>query len=212
MEGQMRVSVVATGIEAREIKATATATGDAKPVGAPQPATTPSFRLRPQSGKAPIVPSCVTKPATAPAPVAARAGDEPGDRAARRDSKESAGKSAEPGGEGESARPEPVPAGAEAVAAERRSVEPGRPGEPSYQPLRPEERFQEWGKLRAPVREFERPPSLFERVAHFAGAGRHRAERPQTSTEPVLAGGEPAERQLAAAEEDVYEIPAFLRR
>ena len=211
MEGQMRVSVVATGIEAREVKATAAATADAKPASVPQPPTMPSFRLRPQVGKGPIVPSFVTKPATAPAPVA-RAGDEPGDQAPRRDSKESPGKSAEPGGDGESAKPEPVPAEAEAIAAERRSVEPGKPGEPSYQPLPPEERFQEWGRLRAPVREFERPPSLFERVAHFAGAGRHRTERPQASSEPALAGGEPAERQLAAAEEDVYEIPAFLRR
>jgi hypothetical protein len=44
-----------------------------------------------------------------------------------------------------------------------------------HPPLPPQERFQEWARLRAPVR--ERPPSLFERVT--ATFGRKRLERPR---------------------------------
>jgi hypothetical protein len=51
----------------------------------------------------------------------------------------------------------------------------------------PQERFQEWGRLRAPVRDLERLPSLFERVT--ASFGRQRSERAR-------------ERDPAVAEED----------
>jgi hypothetical protein len=93
---------------------------------------------------------------------------------------------------------------------------PPRLGEPGYPPLPPHERFQEWGKLRAPVRDVERGPSLFERVT--ASFGRQRAEpqpeEPERAAErvpePAMAGE--AEQRRTRAEEDVYDIPAFLRR
>jgi hypothetical protein len=98
----------------------------------------------------------------------------------------------------------------------RQPSQPPRLGEPGYPPLPPHERFQEWGKLRAPVRDVERGPSLFERVT--ASFGRQRSEsRPEQPErvaervpEPAMAGE--ADERRARAEEDVYDIPAFLRR
>jgi hypothetical protein len=79
-----------------------------------------------------------------------------------------------------------------------------------HPPLPPQERFQDWGRLRAPARELERPPSLFERVT--ATFGRQRQER-LAEPEPALASAEPAAgRQTAGEEDPSYEIPAFLRR
>ena len=84
-------------------------------------------------------------------------------------------------------------------------------GEPGFwqPPLPPQERFQEWGKLRAPVRDAERPPSLFERVTASFGRGR---ERPGDTPGSSPGGAEGADSRLATAEEDAYDIPAFLRR
>ena len=75
-----------------------------------------------------------------------------------------------------------------------------------HPPLPPQERFQEWGKLRAPVRGAERPPSLFERVT---ATFRKEREGAPVSPPALAEGGDTA---LATAEEETYDIPAFLRR
>jgi hypothetical protein len=88
----------------------------------------------------------------------------------------------------------PVKAAARAEAPGR---DKGRAGEPDvatkpaevsrpflHPPLPPQERFQEWGRLRAPVRELSRPPSLFARMT--ASFRRQRQERPG-EPEPALA-------------------------
>jgi cell division protein FtsZ len=198
INGEMRVSVVATGIEAHETRAAvAAASASVSPPASAPAAPAPSFRLRPQAAKAPA-----------------------GAEAA-------AGVFAQPGAEHV---PQPVapPAQAPQAHAQRSQVvaqpdtirqpaqQPPRLGEPGYPPLPPHERFQEWGKLRAPVRDVERSPSLFERVT--ASFGRQRPEpepeqperAPERVPEPAMAGE--AEGRRARAEEDVYDIPAFLRR
>jgi cell division protein FtsZ len=195
INGEMRVSVVATGIEAHEDRAVAAAASASASPPAPA-APAPSFRLRPQAAKAPA-----------------------GGEAA-------AGAFAQPGAEH---GPQPAaPQAQTAPQAQRAQVvappdtirqpaqHPPRLGEPGYPPLPPHERFQEWGKLRAPVRDVERAPSLFERVT--ASFGRQRAEsqpeQPERAAErvpePAMAGE--AEERRTRAEEDVYDIPAFLRR
>ncbi|HEX5079929.1 MAG TPA: cell division protein FtsZ [Geminicoccaceae bacterium] len=188
INGQMRVSVVATGIEAHDAKAAATAA--AATVSAPPPAApAPSFRLRPPASHG----------QAAQAGVAAAAGTPP------------AAQPAAPYGEAPQVRHAQVAPQPETI---RQPAYPPRLGEPGYPPLPPSERFQEWGKLRAPVRDVERSPSLFERVT--ASFGRQRAEprpdqpEPERVPEPVMAGE--AEERRASAEEDVYDIPAFLRR
>ena len=99
-------------------------------------------------------------------------------------------------------RTEPADAGA-GQAKERAGAEPGF----WHPPLPPQERFQEWGKLRAPVRDAERAPSLFERVtATFRN--RERDGMPA----PPAERAETREPALATAEEDTYDIPAFVRR
>ncbi len=78
-----------------------------------------------------------------------------------------------------------------------------------HPPLPPQERFQEWARLRAPVRELERAPSLFERVtASLAGARSGRASRPRSDRATTS-----ARRGMTLPEDDqAYDIPAFLRR
>jgi hypothetical protein len=98
--------------------------------------------------------------------------------------------------------PKAEPAEAGAVKKERSGAEPGF----WHPPLPPQERFQEWGKLRAPVRDAERPPSLFERVT-----ATFRKERDGVPA-PAADSAERREPALATAEEDTYDIPAFLRR
>jgi len=89
-----------------------------------------------------------------------------------------------------------------------RSTDPGRPF--LHPPLPPQERFQEWGRLRAPVRELERPPSLFERMT--ASFGRQRQERPGEPEPAPASAGAAAPRLVASEAEASYDIPAFLRR
>ena len=68
----------------------------------------------------------------------------------------------------------------------------------------------EWGQTRMPERDLSRAPSLFERVTQsFA---RQRQEHVEPQPEPAMAGGEAPERRPAAKEEDLYDIPTFLRR
>jgi cell division protein FtsZ len=201
MDGEMRVSVVATGIEAREVRsepATA-APAEVKPVAA-----APSFRLRPQMPKPPSASLFPIRTATA--------GDErnepPAPPAAPTETVAGVSAAAATGGAGEPATPGEAPASD--IAA--RGGEPVRSGERGFPhpPLPPQERFQEWGRLRAPVRELERAPSLFERVT--ASFGRPRPERPGEHAS-ASAGSESNEQRLALAEEEhSYDIPAFLRR
>jgi cell division protein FtsZ len=191
INGQMRVSVVATGIEAHEARAAAQA-ASVTASSPPAAAAAPSFRLRPQTAKPPLG----VEAAALGTPVHASVEHPP--------------HPAEP--------PAQVPQAhaqrAQVVAQPDtiRQAAPPRLGEPGYPPLPPHERFQEWGKLRAPVRDVERGPSLFERVT--ASFGRQRSEpRPEQAErvpEPALAGE--AEERRASAGEDVYDIPAFLRR
>jgi hypothetical protein len=156
----------------------------------------PSFRLR----QAPAKPAAATPaPAKAPAEasVASTAQDVP-------QSGDSAG-GGRPGEGAARARPEP----AAAALAKARERVPSEPGGYWHPPLPPQERFQDWGKVRAPVREAGRPPSLFERVTASFARSRERID-----DAPVSPPGRPesAEPRLATVEEDAYDIPAFLRR
>jgi cell division protein FtsZ len=195
INGEMRVSVVATGIEAHETRAAVAAAAAAASPAAPA-APAPSFRLRPQAAKPP---AGVEAPAGASAPAYAAHLPHPSEPPAQ--------------------APQAHAQRSQVVAQPdtiRQPSQPPRLGEPGYPPLPPHERFQEWGKLRAPVRDVERGPSLFERVT--ASFGRQRSEsRPEQPErvaervpEPAMAGE--ADERRARAEEDVYDIPAFLRR
>ncbi len=205
VSGEMRVSVVATGIEVRESRSepARAEVPEAKPA-----ASAPSFRLRPQMPKLPSAALFPLKAATAHAEAGLRkdlaAPAEASAESGRNGSGEDAGVAA-PDKSGDA-----VPAAepqAPDIAA--RSGEPGRPF--LHPPLPPQERFQEWGRLRAPVRELERPPSLFERMT--ASFGRQRQDRSGEQQPALMASAEAAGPRLAASEEDSsYDIPAFLRR
>jgi cell division protein FtsZ len=191
LDGEMRVSVVATGIEARGVTAAAAATE--VPASKASTLSMPSFRLRAQPAKAASGTGIPVKSAPGRRPFA----DDPSEArvsGAGRESDQVDGKT----------RTTAEPAEAEvANARQSGAAEPGF----WHPPLPPQERFQEWGKLRAPVRGAERPPSLFERVtASFRNRERE--------GDPEAARGRPetADPALATAEEDPYDVPAFLRR
>jgi hypothetical protein len=190
----MRVSVVATGIEVRP------AVGASAEVATSRisPLSMPSFRLRQAPAKAASEPGVPVKaPAEATAASADHGASEAQESPGRRDR-------ASPGDP--TARPRHEPAGAGiAKTKERVASEPGY----WHPPLPPQERFQEWGKLRAPVREAERPPSLFERVTASFGRGRERVAEPSS---PPLGRADGGDARVATVEEDAYDIPAFLRR
>jgi hypothetical protein len=160
----------------------------------------PSFRLRQAPAKAA---SEAGVPAKAPAEASAGSADhgaseaQEGAGAGRRDRASPSDPTARP-------RHEPAGAGI-AKTKERVASEPGY----WHPPLPPQERFQEWGKLRAPVREAERPPSLFERVTASFARGRERAPEPAG---PPLGRADGVDSRVATVEEDAYDIPAFLRR
>ena len=190
LDGVMRVSVVATGIEVRP-SAVAGATAEV-PASKPSALSMPSFRLRPLPAKPAAAAGVPLKAASAA--IAAEL-PEPWAAEARGPGSDRAGES--PGWP----RSTPAEAGT-AKLKERAAAEPGY----WHPPLPPQERFQEWGKLRAPVRGAERPPSLFERVT-----ATFRKEREVVPASPAgrSDGGDAA---LATAEEETYDIPAFLRR
>jgi cell division protein FtsZ len=205
LEGQMRVSVVATGIEAV-----------ARPEAARQaeeraPGPAPSFRLRPQQPARPATagafPPKVAAMASSRDPLAAAAEAR---SSAAYEALEPAGEKAEPAyaRAGEPAE-RPVPAGNDGEARGGQ-----RPAEAAFlhPPLPPQERFHDWSKVRAPVRDMERAPSLFERVTQSFARARQERGASVPEREPVMAGGEVEQRRPAAAEEDMYDIPAFLRR
>jgi cell division protein FtsZ len=190
LEGVMRVSVVATGIEVRPAAGASTETSVMKT----SPLSMPSFRLR-QAPARPATAAAPKAPAEAPA-AAADPGTSDGESAT------AAGRE-RVGADGPAPRPRHEPATAR--AKERAASEPGY----WHPPLPPQERFHEWGKLRAPVRESERSPSLFERVTASFARSRERVGDAQAAP-PARA--EAAESRLATVEEDAYDIPAFLRR
>jgi cell division protein FtsZ len=203
VNGDMRVSVVATGIEVGEARTqpAAAEVPETKP-----PVSAPSFRLRPQMPKLPSAALFPLKSATASAEAGLRK-----DAPARAEVPAESGRN---GGEGAgAAAPEQPPETAPSADPQRpdvrtKSAEASRPF--PHPPLPPQERFQEWGRLRAPVRELERPPSLFERVT--ASFGRQRPERPG-EPQPALAASEAvSSRSTVSDEESSYDIPAFLRR
>jgi cell division protein FtsZ len=204
VNGDMRVSVVATGIEVGEVKSqpAAVEAPEIKPAASP-----PSFRLRPQMPKLPSAALFPLKTTTASAEASLRK-----DAPARAEAPTESGRNG--GGEGAGAaaseQPPETPPSTEPqnpdVAA--KSADVSRPF--LHPPLPPQERFQEWGRLRAPARELERPPSLFERVT--ASFGRQRPERPG-EPQPALAATEAVpSRQTVGEDDSSYDIPAFLRR
>jgi cell division protein FtsZ len=216
MQGQIRVSVVATGIEVGEARAEAVARPAAE---RPLPASshTPGFRLRPQQPKPAAIPF-PAKPATATGVErregdAARPAGEPAPEADRRGNGPSEpGPPAPSGPSGESTGMTADDRGAPATGERRSKALGGRSTEPGLRApaLPPQERFHDWSRLRAPVRETDRAPSLFERVtATFARA---RPEHPEGEREPELATADAGDRRHASGEEEVLEIPAFLRR
>jgi cell division protein FtsZ len=208
VDGEMRVSVVATGIEVRELRSQPAA---AEGTDVRAAASAPSFRLRPQMPKPLAAALFPAKSVAASALVHERREYSP-----QAEAPAEAGRGG-PGQEAGGAHRDRVGDGAPAVEPQApdvaaRNAEPGKPAERGYlhPPLPPQERFQEWGRLRAPVREFERPPSLFERVT--ATFGRQRPERASERV-PALASADAGEQRLAVSEEDPsYDIPAFLRR
>jgi cell division protein FtsZ len=192
LDGEMRVSVVATGIEARGVTAAAAVTE--VPASKPSTLSMPSFRLRAQPAKAASGSGAPAKSAPARGPFADDPFSEARVSGAARERDQVEGQVRAPS---ESAEAE-IANARQSGAAERSFWHP---------PLPPQERFQEWGKLRAPVRGAERPPSLFERVtASFRNRERE--------GDPEAARGRPemADPALATAEEDPYDVPAFLRR
>jgi cell division protein FtsZ len=199
LQGEMRVSVVATGIEV-QASAMRGASVEA-PASKPAALGMPSFRLRAQPAKPAAGAGVPLKAASA---AGGSAAEVPDHRAA-----ELGGPSSDPtrqrAGAGEApvwAKSEPTDP-ATAKLKQRSGTGPGF----WHPPLPPQERFQEWGKLRAPVRDAERPPSLFERVT---ASFRNKEREGVPAAPPDRAEGrEPA---LATAEEDTYDIPAFLRR
>ena len=208
VDGDMRVSVVATGIEMREARnePAAVAPAETKPA-----VSAPSFRLRPQMPQMPQMPK-LPSASLFPIKTAAPGGDAPGQAAAR---VEAAAENGRGGGDGAGTPGPDKPAEAAPPAGPQLPDVAARSGEASrpflHPPLPPQERFQEWGRLRAPVREVEPAPSLFARVT--ATFSRQRPERPEErDPAPVGAETEPAVPLAAADEESSYDIPAFLRR
>ena len=204
VKGDMRVSVVATGIELREARdePAAVAPAEIKPA-----VSAPSFRLRPQMPK---LPSASLFPIKTAAPSVETGGrkEAPARVEAPAENGRGGGDGAGRPGPDEAAEAAP-PAGPQAPDVAARSGEAGRPF--LHPPLPPQERFQEWGRLRAPVRELEPAPSLFARMT--ATFSRQRAERPDERDLMPAAAEAGATAPVAAPDEELsYDIPAFLRR
>jgi cell division protein FtsZ len=202
MTGQMRVSVVATGIEVPETAPRATASRSS---AASQVMTAPSFRLRPQGQAAPAAnprpEAARAEPSAAPEPQAYGHGPEL--RSAEYEGPRRPPEALR--------RPAPHP---ELVASPRRPPEPVRLDESGYlhSPLQGGlERSQDWPRLRAPARELARTPSLFERVTASFARARQEPIPNQSEPEPAMAGSDAPERRRAS-EEEMYDIPTFLRR
>ena len=200
MDGQMRVSVVATGIDAGDQPTY----GQGQAAAEPQPTAAPTFRLRPQ-GQQPAggqegqrassgsgMPE--VKPMTPSSPDGGFSPDQPASMTSQ--ASPSAGMT--PG-----LRPQGHHAG-EVVASQRRP-------RPSFsQPPAAQPQGADWGQTRMPEKDLSRAPSLFERVTQsFA---RQRQEHVEPQPEPAMAGADGPERRPASKDEELYDIPTFLRR
>ncbi len=215
MDGQMRVSVVATGIDAGEQQTY----GDSQATASPQNVAAPTFRLRPQGQSAPSQDGLKSRSTPGGAetsrPMAGGPFSEGGfspDQADRSAQMTSQGGGSMPRPGSDSSRPQAHHSG-EVVASARRSV-PGRLANRDHGGSVPsttdiDGQHHNWGQTRTPARDMSRPPSLFERVTQsFA---RQRQEIPEKQPEPAMAGAEP-ERRPSSKDEDLYDIPTFLRR
>jgi cell division protein FtsZ len=196
MDGQMRVSVVATGIDV----------GDQPPYGQPQatsepqPAAAPTFRLRPQGQQPsggqdapraqPASGMPEVKPMTPSAPDGGFSPDQPAASMTLQTNTPGLRPKADQGGD---------------VLASVRRPKPSfnRPQPPAAQG------GGDWGQTRMPERDLSRAPSLFERVTQ--SFSRQRQEHAEASPEPAMAGADAPERP-ASKEEELYDIPTFLRR
>ena len=199
MDGQMRVSVVATGIDAGDQPTYGQSQGAAEP----QPTAAPTFRLRPQGqqpsgGQEPQrTPQASgmsdVKPMTPASPDGGFSPDQPAGMS-------SAGSQAAvtPG-----LRP-PSHHGGDVSGVTR------RPKPSFHQPRTSAPAAGDWGQTRMPEKDMSRAPSLFERVTQsFA---RQKQEYADAAPEPAMAGGDEPERRPTSKEEDLYDIPTFLRR
>ncbi|MGI9486987.1 MAG: cell division protein FtsZ [Geminicoccaceae bacterium] len=204
MDGQMRVSVVATGIDAGD----GPSYGQSQAAAEPQPTAAPTFRLRPQGqqptggqeGKRTSMSSGMpeVKPMTSSSPDGGFSPDQPSSMTSQASS---------PGGMTPGLRPQ-AHHGDEVVASARRP----KPSFNSHHPpmTQPPPQASDWGQTRMPERDLSRAPSLFERVTQsFA---RQRQEHVEPQPEPAMAGGDAPERRSASKDEDLYDIPTFLRR
>ncbi len=207
MEGQMRVSVVATGIDAGDQPAYGVAAQEAVQ---PQNVAAPTFRLRPQGQSVPGNEATKVRSDTGAIKAAPSEGGFSPDQA------ESAPPSMShnaglPRGTPGLSRPQAQPSG-DFIASGRRPA-PGynQPRNPGHGGTAPGTQGDQgnWAQTRTPARDLSRPPSLFERVTQsFA---RQRQEHVEPQPEPAMAGAEP-EKRSAHQGEDLYDIPTFLRR
>ena len=202
MDGQMRVSVVATGIDAGDQPQY----GQGQAAAEPQPSAAPTFRLRPQGQqptggqegqRAPMSSGMPeVKPMTPSTPDGGFSPDQPSNMTSQASS---------PGGMAPGLRPQ-AHHGDEVVASARRP-KPSFNNPPMTQP---QPQAADWGQTRMPERDLSRAPSLFERVTQsFA---RQRQEHVEPQPEPAMAGGDAPERRPASKDEELYDIPTFLRR
>ncbi|MEZ5930695.1 MAG: cell division protein FtsZ [Alphaproteobacteria bacterium] len=198
MDGQMRVSVVATGIDAGDQPIY----GQSQSVAEPQPTQAPTFRLRPQgqqpSGghdgqRTPPAGLPELKPMMPSSPDGGFSPDQPS-------AMSSPVSGAKPG-----LRPQAHHGGDVLASARRPKPSFGQPSlttSPSTSG--------DWGQTRMPEKDLSRAPSLFERVTQsFA---RQRQEHAEPQPEPAMAGAEPSDRRQSSKDEDLYDIPTFLRR
>ena len=199
MDGQMRVSVVATGIDAGDQPTY----GQGQAAAEPQGTAAPTFRLRPQGQqpaggpegqRAPSSNTSDVKPMTPSTPDGGFSPDQPASMSSR----------AGAAGPAPGLRPQ-AHQGHEVVASARRPKPAFANQPPVAQP-----QTGDWVQTRMPERDLSRAPSLFERVTQSFARQRH--EHVEPKPEPAMAGGEAPERRPASKEEELYDIPTFLRR
>ncbi len=209
MEGQMRVSVVATGIDAGDQPAY----GASEEAAQPQQNAAPTFRLRPQgqpaSGAEPMASRSDKNSIKAAPPEGGFSPDQPA--GVQPSAGQSAGMSRSAPGLG---RPQAQPTGDFDASGRRAAPGLGQSRNPMQSGPQADMRsdHSDWGRAKTPARDLSRPPSLFERVTQSFARQRQEHVEPQGQPEPAMAGAEPDERRPAAKSEDVYDIPTFLRR
>jgi cell division protein FtsZ len=204
MDGQMRVSVVATGIDAGDQPAYGQGQAAAEPQQ--QQTAAPTFRLRPQGqGQPPAGGQDAHRAQAGPAPEAKPMTPSSGQGGFSPDQPSAPTAQAGLPQAGMSGFRPQAHQGGEVVASARRPT-------PSFAqaPAAPAQSSPDWGQTRMPEKDLSRAPSLFERVTQsFA---RQRQEHADAQPEPAMAGADAPERPSKSKEEDLYDIPTFLRR